>query len=201
MDLQGIIFDMGGVLVRTLDPTPREQVAAQLNTTVEHLYHVVFGGESWRQAQLGHISNDEHWQQVGQQLGLRWPDEVNAFRREFFAGDCLDPEMVSLVRELRSRYRLGLLSNAPAASQRWLERLGLLELFDAVVISGLVGVMKPDARIYRLALQRLNLLPQEALFVDDDPANVEGALAVGMEAVLFTDPTTLYEELKRRGTL
>ena len=76
-----------------------------------------------------------------------------------------------------------------------------LRWFDGVVISGREGITKPDPAIYRVLCERHGLAPQEALFVDDSPANVEGARAVGMAAVVFTDPASLRAHLVAAGLL
>ncbi|WP_408640475.1 HAD family hydrolase [Sphingomonas jeddahensis] len=73
--------------------------------------------------------------------------------------------------------------------------------FRDIVLSGAEKLVKPDAAIYRLALERFALAPHEALFVDDRQDNVDGAKAVGMHAVPFTDVVTLREDLERFGLL
>ena len=68
-----------------------------------------------------------------------------------------------------------------------------------VVVSALEGVAKPDERIYRITLERLGVAPQEALFVDDSPVNVEAARKLGIQTVLFTTPEALERELEKLG--
>ncbi|MFD0884236.1 HAD family hydrolase [Streptosporangium algeriense] len=77
----------------------------------------------------------------------------------------------------------------------------VLKLFRDVVVSGELKMIKPDPEIYRYALDRFGLSPERALFIDDSPANVEGAAAVGMGAILFTDAAALRGELERYGLL
>ena len=95
------------------------------------------------------------------------------------------PANLELVRRLRPRYRIGMVANSRGTVEDRLRRHGVRELFDVVVDSGVVGVAKPDQRIFRLALTRLGLPPEECVFVDDKQANVEAAEAVGMHGVLF----------------
>lgn len=73
--------------------------------------------------------------------------------------------------------------------------------FRDIVVSGQVKLLKPDPAIYYLALDRFRLRPAEALFVDDRRINVEGALAVGMQAHLFTDAAELRARLVADGLL
>ncbi|HEV7660635.1 MAG TPA: HAD family phosphatase [Allosphingosinicella sp.] len=73
--------------------------------------------------------------------------------------------------------------------------------FQGIIVSGEVKLLKPDPAIYYLALDRFGLKPADALFVDDRQINVEGALAVGMAAHLFTDAAGLCARLEAEGLL
>ncbi len=91
--------------------------------------------------------------------------------------------------ELRRRgYRLGLLSNIPYDETVMLDALDLPAAFDAVVLSSVVEMVKPDPAIYRLIAERLGVPPAECAFVDDTPENVGAAHGVGMAAVLMARP-------------
>lgn len=76
-------------------------------------------------------------------------------------------------------------------------RLG--DLFNDIVVSGQVGIMKPAPGIYRLLLDRNNLRAEDCIFIDDVPANVEGARALGLDGILFTGAEDLGRELAQRG--
>jgi 2-haloacid dehalogenase len=78
-------------------------------------------------------------------------------------------------------------------------RLGFLDRFEAVVTSAEVGLVKPDPAIYLLLCERHGFAPAEAVFVDDNAANVAAAAALGFDAVLFTGAASLRWELRERG--
>ena len=198
--MKALIFDVGGVLVRTEDRSHRQRLAEELGLSVQELYDAVFHSDAWRLAELGRITNDEHWQAVGRRLGLSRPDEVNAFRAAFFAGDRLDRDLLAFIQQLRGRYKVALLSNAPDSLRRWIADEWHIpaDTFDAIVASAEVGLAKPDPAIYRIALERLGVAPHDALFVDDFAENVEAARALGMEAIHFTSPEALMAELGAR---
>ncbi|MGH3439884.1 MAG: HAD family hydrolase [Sciscionella sp.] len=106
----------------------------------------------------------------------------------FFAAGGISQPMVDLVRGLRaSGIITALLSNS--WGNRYPAEL-LTELFDTVVISGQVGLRKPDPRIYRLTLERIGVPAGRAVFVDDGEPNIEAAVQLGMHAVLHDDPAT-----------
>ena len=111
-----------------------------------------------------------------------------------FAGMRVEPSMVDVVRTARAAgLRTGLLSNSwglDYARDDW------AELFDAVVISGEVGLRKPDPAIYALAADRLGLSPGQIVFVDDLTPNVRGAVVAGMVGVRHTDVGTTIGELE-----
>ena len=111
-----------------------------------------------------------------------------------FAGFQPEPTMLDVVRAARTTgVRTGLLSNSWGLDY---PREGWDTLFDAVVISGEVGLRKPDPAIYRLAAERLGLPPDQIVFVDDLAPNVRAAAAVGMVGVHHTDVDTTAGELE-----
>jgi putative hydrolase of the HAD superfamily len=101
------------------------------------------------------------------------------------------------MRSLRGRFKVGLISNAFSGLRPWIVEKKFADVFDAMIISAEVGIMKPDARIYRIALEKLGVDASESVFLDDFSENVEGAQAVGMQAIHFTQPDQALEELKQ----
>ncbi len=111
-----------------------------------------------------------------------------------FAGFRHDHRMLDALRTARRNgIKTALLSNSWGLDY---PREGWDELFDAVVISGEVGMRKPEPRIYRLAADRLAVAPERCVFVDDLPPNVRGAVEVGMCGVHHTDAATTLGELE-----
>lgn len=198
MAIKAVIFDLGGVLVRTEFPEVRQRLEERLGFAPGTLGQIVWGGETWKLAEAGRISYEEYWRRVGAALGFSTEQEIRNFRREYFSGDRVDEDLVGFIKELRPRYRIGLLSNAPDRLGTWLdEEWGIKQLFDSVVYSAKVGVAKPDPSIFRLSLEQLDVAPPEALFIDDYPRNIDAALALGMQAIRFTNTKSLKEELRR----
>ena len=108
---------------------------------------------------------------------------------------------MALIRRLRPRYQTAVISNATDALRTTLQSYGLLNEFDLVVGSAYEGIMKPQAAIYERALARLGRSASEAVFIDDAPANIAGATAVGLHPIHFTPATDLAGELRRLGVL
>lgn len=195
MTIRAVIWDFGGVLMRTEDRQPREQLAQRLGMSRKALEALVYDSETAQMAQRGEISAEQHYLSLGERLHLK-REELEAFYRQFWAGDVLDHDLLDYIRSLKPRYRIGLLSNAFGNLRGYLnEVLKIDTLFDHITISAEVGITKPDIRIYNLALQGLNVLPQEAVFIDDFDKNVLAAQQLGMVGILFEDPRTVRRQL------
>ncbi len=111
--IRAIIFDFGGVLMRTVNPVSRHDLEQRFELPPGGASKLVFGSPLWDEAQLGRISSAEFWADVSQRLGLN-TEELAEFRQAFWAGDRLDEELVVLTRHLRDTgYHTALLSNAP----------------------------------------------------------------------------------------
>lgn len=195
MSIKAVIFDFGGVLMRTEDKGPRTRLAERYSLTYEELDRLVFESPSGAQAARGEISEEEHWRQVCEGLGV--PEgERAAFQEAFWGGDRLDARLVEYIRSLRPRFKTALLSNAWSTLREALKnRYEILDAFDEVFISCELGLVKPDPRVYEEVTRRLEISPEEAVFVDDWFPNIEGARAVGLKAVHFQSTAQALEEL------
>ena len=193
--IKAVFFDLGGVIIRTEFQAPRQALADRLGMEYEDLVKLVFDSPSSIRASHGEISDKEHWAEVTKRL-KRSAAETEAIRKEFFAGDVVDREIVEFLRSLRPHYFVGLISNAWPDLRDYIARQGFDDAFHHMVISGEVGVMKPEARIFRIALEQARVSPDEAVFVDDFYENIEGCRAVGMHAIHFRDPEGAMTELR-----
>ncbi len=197
MAIAAVIWDLGGVLLRTDDPCARQALADRLGISRNDLEDLVFNGDSGDRAQLGEISVAEHWENIRQILRLDENGLVE-FQRQFWGGDRLDEQLVAYIRNLRGKYRTALLSNAFSDLRQYVtDRLKILDAFDELIISSEVHLVKPDPRIYQYALQRLGLAPRQAVFIDDLQCNVEGARRSGLHAIHFRQPAQARAELEQ----
>jgi glucose-1-phosphatase len=183
--IRAVIFDIGGVLIRTRDQSSRRRLEQLYGLPEGGAEYMVYNSEMGLAAQRGVYSEEENWRRVQRELSLS--DAALAdFRREFWAGDDLDAELVAYIRRLRGRYRTGIISNAmPGLMTLLTGKYPIADAFDVIIGSGDERVAKPDPAIYRLALGRLGCRPEEAIFVDDARRNVDGAEAVGIHAIHY----------------
>lgn len=119
---------------------------------------------------------------------------------EMETGAVLDHEVVALIEKLRTKYKLGLLSNAPSEFIRALINENDLEKhFHEIVISSEVGFIKPSSEIFNLMLEKLRIRPETAIFIDDNEINVRGSEKAGLKGILYTDLPSLKKDLEALG--
>lgn len=196
--IKALFFDVGGVLVRTVDWSRRFAWEDRLGLGRGMLEPLVHGNLLHEQQERGELGFDDFWRETALRLGIE-PGEVARFREEFYAGDAVNLELLSAIQGW-SLYGLktGIISNAPPILRQTLTaQYDIARHFDAITISGEVGARKPDAVIYRHALKSLGVAAHEAIFIDDLPPNIAGANAIGMAGVHFTDNEEAIEKINR----
>ena len=191
--IRAVLFDFGGVF--TDSPFAAfAQYADTIGATSEQIDSIVFGGygddgdHPWHRVERGEISLEaarEGILALGEQQGLV-VDIWQVFLAMSKNQGGLRSDLVDHVRHLRAAgLRTGIVTNNVVEfREHWRAMLPVEELFDVVVDSSEVGVRKPGAAIFQLALDRLGLEADEVLFLDDYPGNVVAAQALGMTALL-----------------
>lgn len=199
--IRAIIFDVGGVLLRTEDRTSRANLEARLGLALGEADAIVFNSPVGQQAQRGEITTTALWCWVQQELHLN-DAELQRFQVEFWGGDRIDQDLIALIRTLRPRYQTAIISNATDNLTEVVARLDPEgSAFDLVVGSAYEKVMKPDPRIFERTLARLGRQPVETIFIDDFAHNIVGAQAVGMHGILFTPSINLPAALAQYGVV
>jgi epoxide hydrolase-like predicted phosphatase len=195
MSIRAVFFDLGGVIVRTEYQAPRQHLAERLGMEYDDLNKIVFDSESAYQASIGAMTPQAHWESVMKRL-KRPTSELEAIRHEFFAGDIIDRTLLDFVRSLRGKYKTGLISNAWGDLREFIVREKFEDAFDHMIISAEVGAVKPEAKIFQIALEQSEMSPKEAVFIDDFKINIEGCQKVGIKGILFKDAQSTLQQLK-----
>jgi epoxide hydrolase-like predicted phosphatase len=183
--IKAVIWDLGGVILRTEDWQPRECWETKLGLATGELHRLVFEGELGRKAAVGRAEVHDIWDSISTMFDLS-AEDLRELETDFWSGDRIDDELVAYIRGLRPAYRTALLSNAwPSVRETLENRWEIADIFDAITLSCEVGFAKPDPRIYQLSLEALGLPAEQVLFIDDFERNIEGARRVGMSAILF----------------
>jgi putative hydrolase of the HAD superfamily len=200
-NVDALIIDFGGVLTTPLQDA-LGVFAERLGIELQDLVRVALGLYTGTEDQLVHdfetgaISEEDFAKGFAARLqeasGVRVPPE--GLVQKMFAVD-LEEDMWSAVATIKSAgFKTALLSNSWGTSLY--PRARLTELFDALVISGEVGMRKPDPRIYALALERIQVEPPRSVFVDDHPGHLAAATALGMSTILHRSPGDTIAELE-----
>lgn len=174
--IRAVIFDCFGVLVgRGFDETYR---LAGGDPVRDH----AFIEDTMGEANLGLISDEEFDEQIAKQLGIT----LSAFEAVLEESEKPNEPLLDFVAELHANYKTAVLSNVnKGVLEHKLPAEVLTSHFDTLVLSGELGVAKPDPRIYHIAAEKLGVGLEECVFIDDKEAFCEAARAVGMRAVCY----------------
>ena len=197
-----VVFDLGGVLVdwdpryllRKVMPGREAEMETILADVLNHDWNLARdAGDSWPDAMVELQERHPEWADIFRAYDERWGETL--------AGS--HEETVEILRELHARgTRLFALSNWSAQKfPHAEERFEWLDWFDGIVVSGRVGLAKPDPAIFRYLLDSYGLTASDVFFVDDHEPNIVGARALGIHAHHFRDATSLRADLEAHGLL
>ncbi len=196
MDIKCLIFDLGGVvLTNDWHYSCPEKDREILD------YFGLAGKDTekgwnayWPIYRIGKITEDQFWEGFLSESGARKIDlsKIKEIYRKYQGPIETMPE---LVKKLGKNYRLAALTDC---GKEWLEfklkKSGLEKVFDPVISSCHSGVRKPDEKIYKILIERLNMEPSQCVFIDDNESNLLPARKLGIYTVLFQNQEQLEEE-------
>jgi putative hydrolase of the HAD superfamily len=193
-----VTFDVGGVL-KTTPASSLRTWEARLGLPKGGVEGAIYYDAVCQQAMIGKASVADIWASVERQFplsaaefGLLRADYVDTMRSLAW-----DIELLDFIGTLKPRYKTGLISNGFPGQRERVEREIGSSTFDVMVLSAEEAVLKPGPEIYRRALARLGVAAEETIFVDDMLPNVEGARAVGLHAILYTDSLDIRDQISR----
>jgi putative hydrolase of the HAD superfamily len=194
---RALVLDFGGVITRTLFEThalTERALGLAPGTLAWRGPFDPAGDALWRRMQAGEITERDYWltrtREVGRLLGEDWTRIEQFVRRARGAEPAavIRPEAAAAVEAAASAgRRLAILSNELDLfyGADFRRRLPLLARFELIVDATYSDMLKPDPRAYAAVCDGLGLAPGDCVFVDDQPRNVQGALASGWQAVAF----------------
>ncbi len=182
--VRAVVFDFGGVISSFDVGIFLRRLAPFTEKPVEEIRSLIYGSKLPVLYESGRISSAGFFARLAALCGLRMSEEefYPAFTEIFTP---IEPTL-GLIRRLKGRYRLGLLSNTNEWHFRgYIETIPVFPLFDTVTLSYEVKEMKPGERIYRDALGKLGLPPEACVFIDDIEENVAAARKLSMRAIRY----------------
>ena len=193
--IKAFLFDYGGVISKgggANDLT--EKIASHLNVSLSKAYKLQLLG--WGELMIGKIDASEFWKRVENSYGMPVPDSL---RNIWNGWENMkpEPEMVACIELLKTNnYRVGLLSNTINYTANQIRDNGGYAIFDFTILSCEVGVIKPDPKIYKLALDKLdNIQPYEVAFLDDQEKCLIPAREMGINAILVKNTQQAIDDI------
>ena len=192
-----IIFDLGGVVVDVESDRLIHQVAQLIGRTFEEVHAAVYHQELLLPLELGQITPRDYYEGLKRFLDIPWTYEQ--FVRSW--NDILreNPAVTQLVHRLRKHHKLIALSNTNELHLNHMKAIPALSVLDDWVASCDVGLRKPDPQIYRLAVQRVGVSVQAAIYIDDRPELVEAGRSAGLTAIRCESGEQLERDLRALG--
>ena len=199
--IRNIVFDMGNVLIHWYPDIFVERLELP-EEDQQQLKQEVYGREEWTLLDQGMIESEEAIAAMCRRL----PERLHGVARELTLNWWKPAPipvvgMAELIRELKGmQYGIYLLSNAGADNDRYFGLIPGSECFDGKIISALWKLLKPQREIYEVLFQEYGLKPEECFFIDDLPANIQGARDAGMDGAVFGgDVAHLRRQLRDAG--
>jgi len=198
--IKSVVFDVGGVLVRTENQAGRRQLEMRYGLKEYDVDWLVFNTEEAAASTIGQLGTDAVWQHVQRHLELS-DQELAEFIELFWQGDIFDQQLFNFLVSLRPNYITGILSNAWKGAREVLaDKYGILEgeSVDHVLVSCELGLAKPDSEIYHRLRDTLGVDFDEILFVDDFSKNITAAEALGINTIHYRTGMNLINQIKSK---
>lgn len=190
-----ILFDLGKVLIDFDFSIALERLKKYTCCNAQEIMDFFRNSKVAQGWDKGTIREEEFYQAAKQTLGFSIAMEP--FRQIWNEIFTVKREMVDFALSLKNRFQIGILTNTNPWHIHYIrEQYSWMRELRTQIASCEVGLLKPDPEIYRLAMRRLNAVPEEIVYVDDSEENVLSAQKIGIDSFLFRDMDRLKEELK-----
>ena len=196
--IAGIFFDLGNVLIKLDYRKFSAMLTALTGKQIEELRPAFTDGLVTKY-ELGLCEEGEFLSTLCGRISVQQTDFMKVWT-SMFDGEPLIPEDVLL--ELSQKYRLWIISNTNRTHFDYIRgHYSFLKCFEGLILSYEVGAMKPNPAIFKLALEKSGMKPDEAVFVDDQLANVEAAREIGINGIQFLNSAQLLQEFREKHLL
>lgn len=198
--IKAVVFDVGGVIYLNDNGNSLKKIATALDIPFDD-----FRDEYFKNNHRANIEN-EPWNDVVLSVVKKFDQRAEAestaleIFAEYDAARYVNEDLFDIFKSLRKAgYKLGIISNAGKHLRKELEKDGIAELVDEIVISGEVGHQKPGKEIFDILFEKLGLDAEDVIFVDDSLKSLEKADEIGYVPVRFTDNESLIHDMKDLG--
>ena len=181
--IKNIIFDLGNVIINY----NQKQIInnfTEKEEEIKYIYNEIFNSPEWTLMDLGNITNDEAIEIINKRNGFKYEKLTQNFLREWYKKQPINRDIVELAKRLKEiGYNLYVLSNMANLTYEYFKNDEFFALCTGIVISAHEHIKKPDEKVYKLLLERYNLIAEECLFIDDDDSgrNYQTANRIGIK--------------------
>jgi putative hydrolase of the HAD superfamily len=196
--IKNIVFDLGNVLVK-FDPDEILNNLFENDMLKDKLKSIVFKNSFWKELDRGTLSYEE-FQEACYQASPEFKKEISLIMESWDKFLFPIEENIKLLHELKvNGYKLYILSNFhEKAFKEILSKYAFFNLFDGMVISYQVKLIKPEIEIYKILINKYNLIPVQTIFIDDTVENIRAAEKVGINTIHYKNHDMLKEELESK---
>lgn len=195
-----IVFDLGNTLIRFDHNISARKIANLCRLNSKEIYDIFFDSPITRAFEKGEISPREFYNRAVTLLGIKLPyrDFVAIWNDIFWE----DKEMCDLARQLKKIYKLFLLSNVNRLHFEHIRRkFDIINIFDEVILSFMVGAIKPDRIIFEDVIRRASGDRKKILYIDDREDLIKEAVSMGIDSIRFENADKLKTILKKKGVM
>lgn len=169
--VKNIIFDLGNVIIN-YDQQAIINKFAKNDEEKEYLMECNFKAPEWKKIDLGEINNDEAIEIINQRHNYKYAELTTNFWHNWYKMQNINEDIVSIAKKLKHKgYNIYVLSNMANATYNFFKNHDFFKLCNGIIISAQEHLKKPDERIFKILLDRYNLIAEECLFIDDDDTN------------------------------
>lgn len=196
--IKAVIFDFGRVLYNFTHMRACENLSKYADIQADEIYRRVFDAGLEDEFENGRLTSEAFYEKVLEATGAKI--DYQDFRREWSDMFWPNPEGIGVVKSLKGKYRMVMLTNSNEIHFDWISRYPEVHMMDSVVASHLVGAMKPAEKIYRAAIEAAGCEPEECVYIDDIKEMADAAAKLGVNAIHYTiGKTDLKKELEKFG--
>lgn len=195
-----IVFDLGNTLIRFDHNISAKKLANLCRTDSKKIYDAFFDSEITRAFEMGLISPREFYKRATHHLGVKLPykDFVAIWNDIFWE----DSQMCELARSLKKSYKLFLLSNVNRLHFEHIRsKFDIIDIFDEVILSFMVGAIKPDRLIFEDVVKRAGGDRDRLLYIDDREDLVKEARVLGIDSIRFEGADKLKKTMREMGVI
>lgn len=195
-----IVFDLGNTVIRFDHNISARKIANLFKIDSNKIYDIFFDSKITRAFEKGLLSPRQFYEEASGILGIKLPyeDFAKIWTEIFWE----DEDVSALVRALKKDYRLFLLSNINRLHFEYIEKkFDIIKAFDELILSFVVGAMKPEPAIYEYTIRRAGGDKSNILYIDDRQDLIKEAAAMGIDSIRFEGAARLKESLAERGVL